>query len=402
VGRIEELDGTGIRQVRTRLQVSRKGKRGVLAREIEARVDGQGALLSARLRAGGVASDATVEPGGVRFRAAANGHAVEARLATRRPVHLEETAFRWLAASGLATGRVAPVALLDLEHGRLRRVTLRVAGARAWHGIEATRVVVEEAPGIEWRVLLDGRGAVLESQGLVPGMETRRWRPGDEERPVHSIDLGSWGRVLTSGRIDDPARVRRLRLKLIGLPAAFALPAQVEIVAGAPFDAATSPAPFLRATPFLESDAPEIATLAREIVPAGAAPAQAARLVSAWVGRQVRPGDAVGPPSGLATLRARRGNCNEISALAVALLRAAGVPARVAFGVAWLDGAFRYHAWALVHEPRGWVAFDPTFGQHPADATHLALSSGHLDAQARILWAVGRLTVEVVQVEEAS
>ena len=118
--------------------------------------------------------------------------------------------------------------------------------------------------------------------------------------------------------------------------------------------------------------------------------------------KYVRQGDVVGPPSALATLKSRRGNCNEIAALTVALLRAAGHPSRIAFGVAYYQGSFRYHAWPEVQVGSKLVPLDPTLAQIPADATHLRLSAGGLEAQAAILHLAGRLTVEITSVDEGN
>jgi hypothetical protein len=48
-----------------------------------------------------------------------------------------------------------------------------------------------------------------------------------------------------------------------------------------------------------------------------------------------------------------------------------------------------------------WLPVDPTLNQFPADATHLRLARGGLDKQAVILPLMGRLTMDVVDVELA-
>jgi transglutaminase-like putative cysteine protease len=103
----------------------------------------------------------------------------------------------------------------------------------------------------------------------------------------------------------------------------------------------------------------------------------------------------VGVPSALATLHAGVGDCNEHTQLYVALARAAGIPARVAAGLAYLDGKFYYHAWPEVWLER-WVAVDPTFGQFPADASHLRFTVGGLGRQAELLRLMGALHIDVL------
>jgi Transglutaminase-like enzymes, putative cysteine proteases len=103
----------------------------------------------------------------------------------------------------------------------------------------------------------------------------------------------------------------------------------------------------------------------------------------------------VGLPSALATLHARKGDCNQNTQLFVALARAATIPARVAAGLAYVDGKFYYHAWPEIWLER-WVAVDPTFGQFPADASHIRFTIGGLDKQAELLRLMGTLKIDVL------
>ncbi len=105
-------------------------------------------------------------------------------------------------------------------------------------------------------------------------------------------------------------------------------------------------------------------------------------------------------------LRTKVGDCNEHTALYVALARALGIPARIAVGLAYvrgIQGAFYYHAWPEVYLEDGgrglWLPVDPTFNQFPADATHVRLARGGLDKQAAILPMIGRLRMDVLDVE---
>src|SRR5262249_1375111 len=150
-----------------------------------------------------------------------------------RRVDVEASVFRALARTQPRPGARTAVALLDLEHGALRPVEIELAEWLRWHGVPARRVVVHEAAGFEWSAGIDTPGAVLEGESLIPGGGTRAWGPGDDERPVFAVDMTTWGRVLTAGRLHDPRRVRRLRLKLGGLPEKMGIPAEVVIEAAA-------------------------------------------------------------------------------------------------------------------------------------------------------------------------
>ena len=152
---------------------------------------------------------------------------------------------------------------------------------------------------------------------------------------------------------------------------------------------------FLDAEPLLEVDSPEIRTLAGRLRGTDTDPRVVGERINAWVYDSLEKKITVGVPSALGTLRSRRGDCNEHTQLFVALARAAGVPARVAAGLAYLDGKFYYHAWPEIWLER-WVAVDPTFGQFPADASHLRFTIGGLAKQVELLRLMGTLEIDVL------
>lgn len=153
--------------------------------------------------------------------------------------------------------------------------------------------------------------------------------------------------------------------------------------------------PDLFAEPFLEVEHPEIVALARRLAGESRNPRVVAQRINQWVHDSITKVVTVGIPSALHVLHTRRGDCNEHTQLFVALARAAGVPARVAAGLAYVDGKFYYHAWPEVLL-RGWVAVDPTFGQFPADAAHLRFVHGGFARQAELLQLLGKLTIDVL------
>ena len=158
---------------------------------------------------------------------------------------------------------------------------------------------------------------------------------------------------------------------------------------------ATPMAVFLDAEPLLESGSPEIRAVAARLRGTETDPRVVSERINQWVYESVRKEITVGVPSALGTLRTRIGDCNEHTQLYVALARAAGVPARVAAGLAYLDSKFYYHAWPEVWLER-WVAVDPTFGQFPADASHLRFTVGGLGRQAELLRLMGALQIDVI------
>ncbi len=159
---------------------------------------------------------------------------------------------------------------------------------------------------------------------------------------------------------------------------------------GSPFN------PYLVSEPLVQSDDPRIQAQARQIVGRTRDPRRAAHLLNAWVHDELAKRVTVSVPSALEVLETRRGDCNEHTVLYVALARAVGIPARTAAGVVHVDGQFYYHAWPEIYL-NGWVAVDPTFGQFPADASHLRFTIGGLARQVELIQLIGRLELEVIQ-----
>lgn len=148
--------------------------------------------------------------------------------------------------------------------------------------------------------------------------------------------------------------------------------------------------------PLLQAHAGAIVTLATRIAGLDRDPRVIAEKLTRWVHDSLRKEVTFSVPNALEVLRTRRGDCNEHSQLYVALARAAGVPARVATGLAYVNGKFYYHAWPEVFL-RDWVAVDPTFGQFPADAAHLRFVVGGLARQTELLRLIGNLKIQVVE-----
>ena len=176
----------------------------------------------------------------------------------------------------------------------------------------------------------------------------------------------------------------------------------------------------LAAETFIESDAPEIVAEAAKAVNGVAGDRARAERLTRYVNALLDKKPTVSLPSAREVLRTRVGDCNEHTVLYVAMARALGIPARIAVGLVYIHGAFYYHAWPEVYlEEKGsglragdegsglgaggglWLPVDPTLNQFPADATHLRLARGGLDKQTVVLPLMGKLTMDVLDVELA-
>lgn len=147
--------------------------------------------------------------------------------------------------------------------------------------------------------------------------------------------------------------------------------------------------------PLVQVANPDLRKLAARIVGETTDPVVAARRINDWVNDSLRKRLTFGIPSALQVMRTRAGDCNEHTQLYIALARAAGIPARSAAGLAYIDGKFYYHAWPEVYLS-SWVAIDPTFGQFPADAAHLRFINGGLARQTELLRLLNTLDIAVL------
>jgi hypothetical protein len=152
----------------------------------------------------------------------------------------------------------------------------------------------------------------------------------------------------------------------------------------------------LAVRPGLQWTAPELTRLAAEIRGGERDPRTITERIARWVHDSLGKAPAAGALDARTVLRTRSGDCDEHTQLFVALARASGIPARSAAGLLLINGRFYYHAWAEVYLA-DWVPVDPTFGQFPADASHLRLLGGDLGRHAELFRLIGRAKIELVE-----
>lgn len=100
-------------------------------------------------------------------------------------------------------------------------------------------------------------------------------------------------------------------------------------------------------------------------------------------------------------LQNKKGVCDELTVLFIAMLRSEGIPARFVSGQAYTNiiPGFGNHAWAEVYFPgKGWVPFDATYGQFGyIDATHVIMreSSDAKDPAVKYKWSPAGKNIDV-------
>lgn len=328
---------------------------------------------------------------------------------------------RQLAAAGLEAGMKRTLSTFD--PATLRNAPMQLS-------VEAREVIWaanKPVPAFRVRTTFQGLtstswitdvGEVVREEspmGLIVLRETRERATALAVPGSVQVDMLRAAAIQPSGpRIVDGAQLESLRIRIEG----YALdPAEtngagqtlegdsVLVVDGAtqkPGPAGPDVARALQPEPLIESDAPEIVAEARKAVGDASDPRTKAERLTRYVAALLEKKPTVSLPSALEVLRTGVGDCNEHTALFVAMARAAGLPARVAVGLVHVHDAFYYHAWpeVFVEGPPGrgfWLAADPTLNQFPADPTHVVLARGGLDRQAAILPAMGQAKIRILE-----
>jgi hypothetical protein len=264
--------------------------------------------------------------------------------------------------------------------------------------------------GFESSLFIDEEGNSLAEYGPL-GIVLKR----EEMDEALAMDDGS-GRVdfldlfaiKPTGVINDSRQVIRARYRVTGVPIDQLVSAsgrqykiggdtilvsatQIRQETETEFDSST-----IRDAPFIESRELSIVNAANLAMSGGKSRADSLDKLSEWVFRNVAKKPSAGIPSALAVLNSLSGDCNEHSVLFTALARSAGIPTRIQLGAVYQAGRFYYHAWPACLIDKSWVEFEPTFGDHRADAARIALAHGDLSAASELASAIGNIKIEII------
>jgi len=314
---------------------------------------------------------------------------------------------------------------LTLAEGEME---IEVVDVEVFDGGEEAYWLLTRFGEVETRSLVTPAGETLRQEGAI-GMSMVRMTAEEAQKISDEApqDLISMSAVPFRGKLQDARNLRLMEVKVTGVPMERVVnqpPQQhvmedrvridmpllleipdlpVSILTGDPLPKGERPE-YLRATPTLPVTHIDIRNQAMELVEGLDSRLEAVQRINDWVFTTVAKEPSVGVPNGLEVLYSKRGDCNEHTALFVSLARAAGIPTRIAAGVVYSErigpkGQFYYHAWPEVQlgGPAEWIPVDPTFGQVPADATHIKLVEGDLARQVEILGVIGRLELELVE-----
>ena len=114
-----------------------------------------------------------------------------------------------------------------------------------------------------------------------------------------------------------------------------------------------------------------------------------------WIDDNIEKRPVLSLPNALDTLENKIGDCNEHAMLFAALLKAANIPVKLEAGLVYLNDRFYYHAWNSLYLGK-WITADATFGQFPADVTHIRFSSGANKINIDLLSLIGKVRLIIL------
>ncbi len=341
------------------------------------------------------------------------GKSSEMRLPVENTPYLSASLIYAVCNSAMAPNDTMTVSIFDPSSMTIVpvRVTVGKKGSIKIMGMDqaATRLLIDYK-GVTQEVWISENGEILKESGMM-GLSLEKT---DKHIALARVeegpgDLTEMLAVPANVKFDHPEKLTMLTVKLEGVDLEhLVLTGGRQSLSGreltiikesAPgYQGKTEPATdlseFLQPNPFIQSDDPEIQKLAAQIAPAGTSDRQRAERLMQWVYDNIDKRPVVSMPNALSTLAHRRGDCNEHAMLLAALARAAGIPAQVETGLVYLNGKFFYHAWNRFYVGQ-WITADATFGQMPADVTHIRLAGGQPEQQLDLIPVIGKISLEI-------
>lgn len=325
----------------------------------------------------------------------------------------------------VTAGKKFRITMFDPETSALKEVRITALAFETLDGQDLLHLRNNLYPFVDNDIWVDFSGNTLRESVRDGWIETRAEQPDQarvflSEAAISKNDLlRDFSLVPVDKPIDKPATLRSLTLELSGfaenLPlisdalqkaerldgtlVRFTVDVAPPPAAGAAPTAETAdPQKYLEATDRILTDNPGIMQRKKEILAETQDPRQMVGKLISWVAEHVTE-SSTDSQSPLETLENRSGNSQSQALLYLSLARAAGIPTRFVSGLVFVEGkGFLYHSWAESYVGY-WLPVDPTFGEVPANVTHIKLAEGDAPGDlAPLADLVGKIRAQVVAV----
>jgi len=363
---------------------------------------------------------------GIRIVVESAGNRKERTLARRGEVYPPVVINLYPLMKGIVIGRKYPVFMLDVESVAVKTVTFSAVGFETLEGKKALHLRNDLYPFVDNDIWLDPSGVTMRESVRDGWIETRAEDDRAAARFLAEAAISRRDMILdfslvpVDRPIERAAALRLLSLELSGFPDAVPLlagPLQKSERTGgssvaftidlSPLSAPGTPpveevgdrGRYLATTDRILADNPVIAAKQKEILGEVKEPRAAVEKLVRWVAGSIT--DTVTDSrSPVETLEKGSGNCQSHARLYASLARAGGIPTRFVSGLVWAEGkGFLYHSWAESYVGF-WLPVDPTFGEVPANATHVKLVEGDSpDDLAPLAGVIGVIKARVLRAE---
>ncbi len=323
---------------------------------------------------------------------------------------------------GFVAGKKYRLKALDTEAQKIKEVVVTALGMETLPGIgEAFRINNDLYPFVENDIWVDRQGKTLKESvrdGLVVTLAEDAATAARflTQTALAKKDLVfDFSLIKVAPPLTDPARLTRLTVEFSGWPEDMILPEEgvqkivaregrnLTVALSYPATREGKPLPdderkhFLEGTERIIPEHPQIRALQESILNGEKDQTKGVELLNRWVAATIE-GTVTDSQSPVETLQSKKGNCQSHARLYASLARSAGIPTKFVSGLVWVpDKGFMYHSWAESFVGGNWLAVDPTFGQAPADLTHIRMFDGDApDDVAPLARIIGRLKARII------
>lgn len=157
-----------------------------------------------------------------------------------------------------------------------------------------------------------------------------------------------------------------------------------------------NPDKYLVETPKIQKNHKKIKELANDITKGIKEDNEKAKSIVNWVNKNIKK-KLRDRSSALEVLNSKEGECEAHAMLVSALLRSIGIPTKIVGGIVYSqeNKGFLYHAWNEVYLDGFFIPVDATFGQFPADITHIKLTEEENMEDIAVL--IGKLKINILK-----
>ncbi|MFW5845957.1 MAG: transglutaminase-like domain-containing protein [Planctomycetota bacterium] len=273
-------------------------------------------------------------------------------------------------ATDLQVGEELTFHSLELMTGRVLLIESRAVLKQRWpDGRLGLELHMDLLPGMPVRSVVDADGTLL-SMRMRMGPISMTLQQSDGPQELQAARIDALALIGASGGMPGRDGVNRYRLPIGvqahqgGFQSQHGRVVQVRDLAR-PEPLAT-PADWLQPAPNIETGHAELQAWVDDLLAEAkdvSVAEQAERLRVAVRSHIVHKDLSRADASAIETYRSRRGDCTEHANLLVALLRSAGIPARVEYGVVYSPslGGWGGHAWAAAHDGSRWLLMDAAY-----------------------------------------